>query len=230
LIIVNGNAMKSPSLLLPLVALFATCAQAQTRSEEEGRTNVITKEDRFRNRPNRLIPITIPESVKDGVRDRRRSRLNVESLRLDDNELLDLQLMSDEPHMNFKLKMLDLDDDPFTSFSSANLTSGESVTFVTSKDRDGRPTLMGTVHNANGTTFQIRQLADKELIVEEVVGGFDPEFDGVIEEVHGENDLPPAKVDIVDGFVENPNGSRGLRSGNGRRLLDDGSVLDVMVS
>lgn len=132
--------------------------------------------------------------------------------------------------MKFQLKMLDFDDDPFTSFSSVNHTSGERVTFITSLSRDGRTTVMGTVHNANGTIFQIRQLADKELIVEEVKGGFDPEFDGGIEVVSGENDLPPTKVDIVDGFVENPNGSRGLRPGKGRRLLDDGSVIDVMVS
>jgi hypothetical protein len=214
--------MKLTALLL---LLCATCVAAQLEEGPEKKR----KEER-RTRPSRIVPKLKPEDIKDGIHRRRRSRLDLRDFRLDDDEDLELQLMDDEPPMRFHLKMFDDDDEPFTAFSSVNDTTGDSVTFVTSRTRGGRVTVMGTLHNANGTIFQVRQLADKELVVEEVLGGFDPEFESTLEDIHGDKDLPPPITDVVDGYVENSKKLRGLQSGKGRRLSDDGSVLDVMVS
>ena len=184
-------------------------------------------------RPNRVKPKNDPQDVvrRDG-RHRRRSQLNVDDLLLDDDEDIEIQLMRDESSMKFKLKKQDFDDDPFTSYSSTDDTTGQRITFVTSTAKDGIPVMVGTVHNANGTIYQIRQLADQELIVEEVQDGFDPEYKGQVGKIKNDqnHDEKPKVVDVVDGVVtDQSDDSRYLRSGGERRLVDDGTVLDVMV-
>ena len=186
-------------------------------------------------RPSRIDVIDTQEGFveKDGHQSRRRrSRLNVDDLLLDHDEDVEIQLMSDESSMKFKLIKQDFDDDPFTSYSSTDGTTGERITIVTSTAKDGQQVMVGTAHSANGTIYQIRQLADQELIVEEVQDGFDPEFKGLVGKTHSDQnrDEKPAVIDIVDGVVTDQSDGRYLRAGGERRLVDDGTVLDVMVS
>ena len=186
-------------------------------------------------RPSRIDVIDTQEGFveKDGHQSRRRrSRLNVDDLLLEDDKDVEIQLMLDETFMKFKLKKQDFDDDPFTSYSSTEDSMNGRITFVTSTTRDGQPVMVGTAHNANGTIYQIRQLADQELIVEEVQDGFDPEFEGPLREIQSDQgrDGSTADIDFVDGVVTDQSDGRYLRAGGERRLVDDGTVLDVMVS
>ena len=68
--------------------------------------------------------------------------------------------------------------------------------------------------------------------MEEVQDGFDPEFNGLVGNTHSDQnrDEKPAVIDIVDGVVTDQSDGRYLRAGGERRLVDDGTVLDVMVS
>ena len=216
--------MKTTSFVILLVVLVLI--HATPEDEAMRKRNPL-------GRPNRVKPKNDPEDVvrHDG-RHRRRSRLNVDDLLLDHDEDVEIQLMSDESSMKFKLIKQDFDDDPFTSYSSTDGTTGERITIVTSTAKDGQQVMVGTAHSANGTIYQIRQLADQELIVEEVQDGFDPEFKGLVGKTHSDQnrDEKPAVIDIVDGVVTDQSDGRYLRAGGERRLVDDGTVLDVMVS
>ena len=221
--------MRRPLLAILVCGVITICAS----TEHNGKRR---RKRKSHGKSSRIGVNDAPENVvdHDGLQSRRRrSRLNVDDLFLDDDEDIEIQLMLDETSMKFKLKKQDFDDDPFTSYSSTDDTTGQRITFVTSTAKDGIPVMVGTVHNANGTIYQIRQLADQELIVEEVQDGFDPEFEGLLgnfQNDQGRDGNPEVIIDVVDGVVtDQSDDGRYLRSGGERRLVDDGTVLDVMV-
>jgi len=185
-------------------------------------------------RPNRVDAIDEPENLVelDTRKRKRRSRLSLADLQLDADQNVEIQLMRGDTPMKFKLSKEDYDDDPFTSYTSTNHETGDRMTFVTSTTRDGIRMVTGTIHNANGTVFQIRQLADGEVIVDEIQDGFDRELEPPSSAMEGyrEADIPGPTV-MVDGLVTDENAARYLRTtGSGGRALQSGlTQIDVMV-
>jgi ribosomal protein L24 len=158
----------------------------------------------------------------DGNVMKRRSRLDLKDLaNLQDEDDVDFQLMSDEKSERMHLVRDDKPEDRFESWSGRDEDTGHSLTVVTTTTNDGVKVTAGTLYGENGTVYQIRQLADRDVIVEEVPQtSFDNEMEGPGTDTEGDEDVDPSTIDQVDGVLAR----RQLRR------LDSSSVIDVMVS
>lgn len=204
--------------LLLLSSNLLLLAQADIRTGE--------RENR---RPTRTVrPRDAPEPVQDehGVVFKRRSRLDLRKFIFEqDKESIDIQLMSDEPAETFDdMTRADQDDDDFEAWHGVDEATGHSLTMVKSTSFDGTVTTAGTLYGENGTIYQVRTLADHDIIVEEVSQGmFDSEFEGVATETEGHADVDRDTIDQVD----EPDNAQETNLRN--RRLDGAGVIDVMV-
>jgi hypothetical protein len=163
----------------------------------------------------------------DGTVKRRQSIVDLRELLLDDDEDdLDIQLMSDEDSEALKMKRDDRKEDPFESWYGMDETTGHHLTMVKTKTPWGDTVTTGTMQGNNGTVYRIRTLADGNVVAEEVKPEmFDSELDGPVTNVEGDDDVDPETIDEIDGL---PGGGR--RGRRNLRRLDSSSELDIMVS
>ena len=170
----------------------------------------------------------IPKLIKNakGKIKRRKSVVDLSGLLLgDDGGVVDIQLMSDEAFETIEMTRDDREEDPFASWYGMNETTGHHLTIVKTETPSGETVTTGTMQGKNGTVYQIRTLADGNVVAEEVKPGmFDRELDALRTDGKGDNGVDPETID--DGMPRG--GRRGRR--NLRRLLDSPSVLDIMVS
>jgi hypothetical protein len=159
---------------------------------------------------------------------RRRSHVDLSGLLLGDTvQDVDVQLMSDEPSQTLRMRRANAKEDPFESWYGRDAKTGNHLTIVKTKTHWGYTVTTGTMHGKNGTVYQIRTLANGEVVAEEIKQEmFNAERDGVRTHMKRANaDIDPGKIDAIDGL---PGGGRlGLRN---LRRLDSASELDIMVS
>jgi hypothetical protein len=163
----------------------------------------------------------------DGKVKRRQSIIDLRALLLDDDEdYVDIQLMSDEESQTLKMRRDDRRDDPFESWFGMDETTGNHLTMVKTATPWGNTVTTGTMYGKNGTVYQIRTLAGGDVVAEEIKQEmFERELDGPATNVEGDDDVDPDTIDEIDGL---PDGvRRGRRS---LRRLDSSSQLDIMVS
>ena len=166
-----------------------------------------------------------PLTDADGNVKRRQSIVDLRELLLDDDDDdVDVQLMSDEEPQTLRMRRDDRKRDPFDSWFGMDETTGNHLTMVKTKTKWGETVTTGTMQK-NGTVYQIRTLADGNVVAEEVKQElFDRELDGPVTNVEGDDDVDPDTIDEIDGL---PDGvRRGRRS---LRRLDSSSELDIMV-
>ena len=171
----------------------------------------------------KVVAVTSNGKVK-----RRRSIVDLSGLQLDDTvQDVDVQLMSDEPSQTLRMKRANTNSDPFESWYGRDANTGNHLTIVKTKTQWGETVTTGTMHGQNGTVYQIRTLANGEVVAEEIKQKmFNKELDGIKTHVKsGGSDIDPATIDAVDGL--SGGGRRGLQN---LRRLDSSSQLDVMVS
>ena len=172
----------------------------------------------------KVVAVTSNGKVK-----RRRSIVDLSVLQLDDTvQDVDVQLMSDEQSQTLRLmKQANTNSDPFESWYGRDANTGNHLTIVKTKTQWGETVTTGTMHGQNGTVYQIRTLANGEVVAEEIKQEmFNKELDGIRTHVKGGgSDIDPATIDAVDGL---PGGGR--RGPQNLRRLDSSSQLDVMVS
>ena len=181
-----------------------------------------------RNKRNKIKAKGIPKLIKNakGKIKRRKSVVDLSGLLLGNNGgVVDIQLMSDEAFETIEMTRDDREEDPFESWFGMNETTGHHLTMVKTETPSGETITTGTMQGENGTVYQIRTLADGNVVAEEVKPGmFDRELDALRTDGKGDNGVDPEIID--DGMPRG--GRRGRR--NLRRLLDSPSVLDIMVS
>jgi ribosomal protein L24 len=214
---------------LPKVLLFCLLTAVAINTVVANSDDNIRKkreDNRARNhrRNRRISPEGEPEPVKDvdGNVVKRRSRLDLKDLAsLQDEDDVDFQLMSDEKSESMHIVRDDKPEDQFESWSGRDEDTGHSLTVVTTTTNDGIKVTTGTMYGKNGTVYQIRQLADRDVIVEEVPQtSFDSEMEGPETDTEGDEDVDQSTIDQVDGVSTRRN----------LRRLDSSSVIDVMVS
>ena len=227
--------MKSISSLLLLALITQPCVLAV---EESPKIDINSGENRLlrikQKRTSRSFRRVIkPKGAPKGLADadgnikRRQSIVDLRELLLDDDEDdLDIQLMSDEDSEALKMKRDDRKEDPFESWYGMDETTGHHLTMVKTKTPWGDTVTTGTMQGKNGTVYQIRTLADGNVVAEEVKQEmFDSELDGPVTNVEGDDDVDPETIDEIDGL---PGGGR--RGRRNLRRLDSSSELDIMVS
>jgi hypothetical protein len=167
-----------------------------------------------------------PLTDADGNVKRRQSIVDLRELLLDDDEDdVDVQLMSDEDSQTLKMRRDDRKEDPFESWFGMDETTGNHLTMVKTATPWGNTVTTGTMYGKNGTVYQIRTLADGDVVAEEIKQDmFDRELDGPATDVEGDDDVDPDTIDEIDGLPDG--GRRGRRS---LRRLDSSSQLDIMV-
>lgn len=164
----------------------------------------------------------------DGKIRRRQSVIDLRELLLDDDEDdVDVQLMNDEDTCEtLKMRRDDRKEDPFESWYGIAQDTGHHLTMVKTTTPWGDTVTTGTMQGKNGTIYQIRTLANGDVVAEEVKQEmFDRDLHGPATDVEGDDDVDPDTIDEIDGL---PGGGR-----RGRRILrrlDSSSVLDIMVS
>ena len=227
--------MKSISSLLLLALITQPCVLAV---EESPKIDINSGENRLlrikQKRTSRSFRRVIkPKGAPKGLADadgnikRRQSIVDLRELLLDDDEDdLDIQLMSDEDSETLKMKRNDRKEDPFESWFGLDETTGHHLTMVKTKTPWGDTVTTGTMQGKNGTVYQIRSLADGNVVAEEVKQEmFADELDGPSVDVEGGEDVDPETIDEIDGL---PGGGR--RGRRNLRRLDSSSELDLMVS
>lgn len=180
-------------------------------------------------RPPPRKPVILPNGrshVKydDKRRRHRQGRISVpRDLSLSDADELNVQLFDVMPVRNYKRKPnLHRPADTVSFYYGENENESSRINLLQTKTSDGNFVLAGSVHES-GTVYQIRQLPNGEVTVTSTHSrDFHPEIHHHNSGLQNRIESPP--VDKVEGvqFASN--------STNGRRLADDGSVLDVMVS
>jgi len=206
--------MKFLQILLTVSLIFG-----EILADDDIRSGTRTTRSAVRPRGN-------PETVQDAEgRVKRRSRVDLRGLALTgyDRKTVDIQLMNDQDAETFSnMTRDDTDQDPFESWSDFNFDTGRSLTMVKHVTADGRSVTTGTLYGNNGTVYQIRQLADRDVIVEEVPqSSFDKEYEGEILHTEGaEQDVDPTTIDEVDSVTG---------QGQSRRKLDSSDQIDIMV-
>jgi hypothetical protein len=178
----------------------------------------------------KIKPKGTPQVIKNanGKIKRRKSVVDLSELLLgEDGGVVDIQLMSDEASETILMTRDDREEDPFESWYGMNETTGHHLTMVKTETPSGETITTGTMQGENGTVYQIRTLADGNVVAEEVKPGmFDRELDALRTDGKVNNDVDPETINAIDGMPEG--GRRGRR--NLRRLLDSPNVLDIMVS
>lgn len=209
-----------PFLVFVVVSISA--ARATEESSNSRQLRVKTKKRTYRGK---IRPKGTPETVSDadGKVRGRRSRIDLSSLELGDEEDdVDVQLMDDEDLQTLKMRRDDTTADPFESWFGMDSETGNSLTMVKTQTIHGRSVATGTLYGKNGTIYQIRTLADGDVVAEERKQDmFDKEMPGPETDVEGDDDVDPDTIDQIDGL---PSGRRNLRR------LDSSSVIDIMVS
>jgi hypothetical protein len=199
------------------------------RSESDNRQLRIQRKKTGRSFRRKIQPKGEPEDVMDadGNVKRRKSIVDLRELLLDDDEDdVDIQLMSDEDSQTLKMRRDDGIEDPFESWFGRDETTGHHLTMVKTTTPWGNTVTTGTMYGKNGTVYQIRSLADGNVVAEEVKQQmFDTGLDGPMTDVEGDDDVDPDTIDEIDGLPGG--GRRGRRS---LRRLDSSSQLDILVS
>ena len=176
-----------------------------------------------------IKPVGDPESIsdEDGIVKRRRSVVDLRQLLLDDDDDdVDIQLMNDQESQSLKMRRDDGREDPFESWFGRDETTGNQLTMVRTATIWGETVTTGTMYGKNGTVYQIRTLADGDVVAEEVKPmNFDMEKEGPRTDVEGDDDVDPETIDEIDGLPDG--GRRGRRN---LRRLDSSSQIDIMVS
>ena len=228
--------MKLVSSLLLLALTTSSCVFAV---KESPKINSNSDEDRQlrikRKKTGRSFRRVVkakgpPKDIADsnGKIKRRQSIVDLRELLLDDDEDdVDVQLMSDVDSQTLKMRRDDRKEDPFESWYGRDETTGHHLTMVKTKTPWGDTVTTGTMFGKNGTVYQIRTLADGDVVAEEVKPeNFDRDLDGPTIDVTGDDDdVDPDTIDEIDGL---PGGGR--RGRRNLRRLDSASELDVMVS
>ena len=213
-------------------------ADSRTMSDSNNNSNEITNSNDDRNLRikrkkisrtfrRKIKPNGDPESVTDAYgKEMRRSVVDLRQLLLDDDEDdVDVQLMSDQPSQTLKMRRTDRIQDPFESWFGMDDLSGNYLTMVKTVTSFGETVTTGTMVGANGTVYQIRTLADGDVVAEEVKQStFDRELEGPRTDVEGDDDVDPSTIYEIDG----PGGGR--RGRRELRRLDSSSQIDIMVS
>ncbi|KAI2508882.1 Metallo-peptidase family M12B Reprolysin-like [Fragilaria crotonensis] len=224
--------MKLVSCLLLLALTISSCVSAVKESpkdesdSDENRQLRVQRKKAGRSFRRKIQPTGEPEDVMDadGNIKRRKSIVDLRELLLDDDEDdVDVQLMSDEDSQTLRMRRDDRKQDPFDSWFGMDETTGNHLTMVKTKTRWGETVTTGTMQK-NGTVYQIRTLADGNVVAEEVRQSFDRELEGPVTDVEGDNDVDPDTIDEIDGLPDG--GRRGRRN---LRRLDSSSELDIMV-
>jgi hypothetical protein len=186
--------------------------------------NLRTRKKRGRTFRRAIRPSGDPETVMDaeGKVRFRRSRLNLRELILGDEEDdVDIQVMSDQEAQSLTVRRDDTDTDPFEAWYGSDEKSGSSLTMIKTVTRHGREVTTGTLYGKNGTIYQIRTLADGDVVVEEIKQDMFPrDIDGPETNTEGDDDIDPDTIDQIDGL---PSNRRQLRN------LDSSSQIDIMV-
>ena len=213
--------------LLPslLVVALTTWSCVLTLAESSPKIDNTGDEERqlrqTRPKKNRKIkPIGTPKAVRDanGKVKRRKSIIDLSEMMLGDGEdNVDIQLMSDEAPQTLKMKRGSNKVGSYESWYGMDATTGNQLTMVKTKTPWGDTVTTGSMHGNNGTVYQIRTLADGNVVAEEVKQGM---FDQELEAVRSD-----ATINAIDMLPEG--GRRGRRA---LRRLDSPSVLDIMVS
>jgi hypothetical protein len=214
-------------LLLYLILLTLSCIEANKSSllMNTDNRNLRTRKKRGRTFRRAIRPTGDPETIQDsnGNVRLRRSRLNLRQLILGDEEDdVDIQLMSDQEAQSIRVRRDDTKTDPFESWFGLDTNTGSSFTMVKTVTRQGREVTTGTLYGKNGTVYQIRSLADGDVIAEEVKQEMFPkDVDGPETNSEDDDDIDPDSIDQIDGL---PSNRRQLRK------LDSSSEIDIMVS
>ena len=191
-------------------------------SSDSRQLRVKTKKRTYRGK---IRPQGAPEPVSDaeGKVRGRRSRIDLSSLELGDEEDdVDVQLMDDDILQTLKMRRDDTMEDPFESWFGLDSETGNSLTMVKTQTIHGRSVATGTLYGKNGTIYQIRTLADGDVVAEERTQDmFDREMPGPETDMEDDDDIDENTIDQVDG---QPSGRRNLRR------LDSSAVIDIMVS
>ncbi|KAI2508884.1 Metallo-peptidase family M12B Reprolysin-like [Fragilaria crotonensis] len=226
--------MKLLSSLLLLALTTSSCVLAVKESPkvvnkgDENRQLRVQRKKTGRSFRRKIKPKGEPEDVldADGNVKRRKSIVDLRELLLDDDEDdVDVQLMSDEDSQTLKMRRNDRKEDPFESWFGLDETTGHHLTMVKTATPWGNTVTTGTMYGKNGTVYQIRTLADGDVVAEEVKQEmFDSEKEGPATDVEGDDDVDPDTIDEIDGLPDG--GRRGRRN---LRRLDSSSQLDIMV-
>jgi hypothetical protein len=192
--------------------------------EQADARNLRTRKKRGRTFRRAIRPSGDPETVMDteGRVRFRRSRLNLRELILGDEEDdVNIQLMSDQEAQSLTVRRDDTNADPFESWYGLDEQSGNSLTVIKTMTRHGREVTTGTLYGKNGTIYQIRTLADGDVVAEEMKQEMFPkDIDGPETNSEGDDDIDPDTIDQIDGL---PSNRRQLRN------LDSSSEIDIMV-
>jgi hypothetical protein len=170
----------------------------------------------------------VVEVTSNGKIKRRRSILDLSGLLLNDTvQDVDVQLMSDEQSQTLRMRRENAYNNPFESWYGRDAKTGNLLTIVKTKTHGGETVTTGTMQGQNGTVYQIRTLANGQVVAEEINQEmFNKELDAVRSQEEGSGaDIDPETIDAIDGL---PGGwRRGLRN---ERRLDSSNQLDIMVS
>ena len=213
--------MKAFSSILFLSLTTLSCVFAANESFRTiNHNNKNNDEDRqLRTTPKKkktheIKPLGKPKAVKDtkGRTKRRKSVVDLSELALGDSEDdVTIQLMSDEAPQTLSMKRGAKKAGFYESWYGMDEINGHHLTMVKTKTPWGDTVTTGTMFGKNGTVYQIRTLADGNVMAEEVKQGmFDMEMDAVRSDAKGD--------------VGESHGHRNLRR------LDSASELDIMVS
>ena len=212
--------------LIPALLLFTLttwpCRSARTESSPKIYSDGDDDRQLRRKRRNgptkthKIKPIGTPKNVRDakGRIKRRKSIVDLSDLVLgDDDESLNIQLMSDEAPQTLTMTRGSRQAGSYESWHGMDAATGHHLTMVKTKTPWGDTVTTGTMTGKNGTVYQIRTLAGGNVVSEEVKQGmFDKEVDAVRSDAKRRGDV---------------GGSHGRRS---LRRLDSASEIDIMVS
>jgi hypothetical protein len=209
-------------ILLFLLSVLTKADDLITRNTDR---QLRTRKKQGRTYRRAIRPTGDPETVRDakGNVRLRRSRLNLRQLILGDEEDdIDIQLMSDQEAQSIRVRRDDTKADPFESWFGLDKDTGSSFTMVKTVTHQGREVTTGTLYGKNGTVYQIRSLADGDVVAEEVKQEMFPkDIEGPETNSEDDDDIDPDSIDQIDGL---PSNRRQLRR------LDSSSEIDIMVS
>ncbi len=237
---ITPNSMRLVSTVILFALATSSCVLAVKESpkadnsnsnnnSDENRQLRIQRKKAGRSFRRRIQPKGEPKPITDadGNIKRRQSIVDLRELLLDDDEDdVDIQLMSDEDSQTLRMRRDDRKQDPFESWYGRDENTGNHLTMVKTTTSWGNTVTTGTMHGKNGTVYQIRTLANGDVVAEEIKQEmFDSELEGPRTDVAGDDDVDPDTIDEIDDI---PGGGR--RGRRNLRRLDSSSELDIMVS
>ena len=224
------------SVLFQILVLFAlttsSCVFAANESTPKIDNHGNDQLRQLRTTPkktHKIKPQGTPKAVRDanGKVKRRQSIVDLSELALgDDEDDVEIQLMSDEAPQTLKMKRGSRKAGIYESWYGMDATTGHHLTMVKTTSLFGETVTTGTMLGRNGTVYQIRTVADGNVVAEEVKQGmFDRELDGARTDGDVDDDADPETIGTIDTI-------HGIAGGGGRHLrrLDSSNELDIMVS